>query len=81
MDKYVIEIAQGSSEVSLNVDEDIYKQTKDLFDSMDRDELISKKGDCVIRILTFQQNDFATMWKKVLDEITTLDTIIENKDD
>lgn len=79
MDKYVINIAQGSSEVSLNVDEDIYKQTKDLFETMDYDETISKHGDSITRILIIQENDFATMWKKVLVEITTLDTIIKNK--
>lgn len=79
MDKYTIEIAQGSHVIDLNVDEDQYKQTKDLFKTMDYDETISKYGDSITRILIIQENDFATMWKRVLVDIATLDTIIKNK--
>lgn len=79
MDKYIIQIAQGSGDVNLNVDDDQYKQTKDLFKTMDYDELISIKGDCTTYTLFIQHNDFATMWKRVLVDITTLDTIIKNK--
>jgi phage anti-repressor protein len=77
--KYIIEIAQGSNAVDLNVNENQYKQTKDLFKTIDYDETISKKGDCITRTLFVQQNDFAEIWKKVLVDITTLDTIIKNK--
>lgn len=79
MDKYVIEIAQGSNIIDLNVDENQYEQTKDLFKTMDYDETISKYGDSITHILIIQENNFATIWKRVLVDITTLDTIFKNK--
>lgn len=69
MDKYIIEIAQGSNIVSLNISEHNYTQTKKFAEDINYDELISKQTGCRIHTLTIQQNDFGKMLETLLHEV------------
>lgn len=69
MDKYIIEIAQGSNDVSLNVSEHNYTQTKQFTENINYDELISKQAGCRIHTLIIQQNDFGKILETLLHEV------------
>lgn len=69
MDKYIIEIAQGSISATLNVSEHNYNQTKKFTEDMNYDELISRRTDGVMRTLIFQESDFAKIFERLLHEV------------